>query len=176
MALVTCRECGRSISDRATSCPHCGDPLGQAAFATPMGLGGYEYKSQAEFLGLPLIHVAVGLDPKTGRKRIAKGIIAIGDIAMGAFALGGVALGGVTLGGVSLGFAALGGLAIGLGVSLGGLAIGYVAVGGLAIGYYALGGLALGTHALGEGTRDPAAVEFFRQWFGGLVDKMSNRR
>ncbi len=176
MALITCRECGGRISDRATSCPHCGDPLGQAAIATPMGVAGYEYKSQAEFLGIPLIHVAVGLDPKTGRKRIAKGIIAIGDIAMGVFALGGVALGGVTLGGVSLGVAALGGLAIGLGVGLGGLAIGYVAVGGLAIGYYALGGLALGTHALGEGTRDLAAVEFFRQWFGGFVDNMSNRR
>lgn len=176
MALIDCNVCGRRISDRAASCPHCGDPRNQAEFAAAFGRGGYEYKSQAAFLGLPLIHVAVGLDPKTGRKRIAKGVIAIGDIAVGVFALGGVALGGLTLGGVSVGLAALGGLAIGLGVGLGGLAIGYVAVGGLAIGYYAFGGLALGTHALGEGTRDPAAVEFFRQWFGGMVDQMSNRR
>jgi hypothetical protein len=176
MALIDCNACGRRISDRATSCPHCGDPRGQAANATPMGIGGYEYKSQAEFLGLPLVHIAVGVDPKTGRKRIAKGVIAIGDIAVGVFALGGVALGGLTLGGVSLGVAALGGLAIGAGAALGGLAIGYVAVGGLAIGYYALGGLAVGAHALGEGTRDPVAVEFSRQWFGGMVDQMSNRR
>jgi len=27
MALIACEECGKSISDRATSCPHCGLPL-----------------------------------------------------------------------------------------------------------------------------------------------------
>lgn len=27
MALVSCRECGREISDQALSCPHCGAPL-----------------------------------------------------------------------------------------------------------------------------------------------------
>jgi hypothetical protein len=27
MALITCEECGKSISDRASSCPHCGMPL-----------------------------------------------------------------------------------------------------------------------------------------------------
>ena len=176
MALIDCNVCGRRISDRAESCPHCGDPRNYAEFTAAFGRGGYEYKSQAEFLGLPLIHVAVGVDPKTGRKRIAKGIIAVGDVAVGVFALGGVALGGLTLGGVSVGLAALGGLAIGLGVGLGGLAIGYVAVGGLAIGYYALGGLAIGTHALGGSTQDPTATEFFRDWFGWLIGQIPNRR
>ena len=27
MALIKCQECGKEISDRATSCPHCGCPL-----------------------------------------------------------------------------------------------------------------------------------------------------
>jgi DNA-directed RNA polymerase subunit RPC12/RpoP len=27
MALIACEECGKSISDRAASCPHCGLPL-----------------------------------------------------------------------------------------------------------------------------------------------------
>lgn len=27
MALITCQECGREISDRATACPHCGCPI-----------------------------------------------------------------------------------------------------------------------------------------------------
>lgn len=27
MALITCPECGREISDKAVSCPHCGYPL-----------------------------------------------------------------------------------------------------------------------------------------------------
>lgn len=31
MALVQCPECGREISDRAPSCPHCGVPLSEAA-------------------------------------------------------------------------------------------------------------------------------------------------
>ncbi|MGH8428216.1 MAG: zinc-ribbon domain-containing protein [Gammaproteobacteria bacterium] len=28
MALIKCSECGREISDRATSCPGCGNPIG----------------------------------------------------------------------------------------------------------------------------------------------------
>ena len=27
MALISCSECGKEISDRATACPHCGCPL-----------------------------------------------------------------------------------------------------------------------------------------------------
>ena len=42
---------------------------------------GYEYRSKAEFLGLPLVHVAQGIDPETGRPRVARGIIAVGNLA-----------------------------------------------------------------------------------------------
>lgn len=27
MALISCEECGKQISDRASSCPHCGNPM-----------------------------------------------------------------------------------------------------------------------------------------------------
>lgn len=27
MALINCDECGREISDKATACPHCGNPM-----------------------------------------------------------------------------------------------------------------------------------------------------
>ena len=27
MALIKCRECGKNISDEASSCPHCGAPI-----------------------------------------------------------------------------------------------------------------------------------------------------
>ncbi len=30
MALITCPECGNSVSDRAESCPHCGNPINQS--------------------------------------------------------------------------------------------------------------------------------------------------
>jgi len=65
---------------------------------------------------------------------------------------------------------ALGGLAAGLGLSIGGLAIGSVAVGGAAIGFvYAIGGGAFGP-AIIDGRRcDPAAVEFVRQWLGSSL-------
>jgi serine/threonine-protein kinase len=53
-------------------------------------LRGCDYRSKTELFGWPLLHVATGIDPKTGRKRIAKGIIAVGDVAVGGFALGGV--------------------------------------------------------------------------------------
>jgi len=125
---------------------------------------GYEYKSKQTLLGLPLIHVAQGIDIKTGKPRVARGFIAVGNIAIGVFAFGGIALGGVAFGGISLALVALGGMAVGLLLGGGGMATGYIAVGGMAIGYYAVGGLALGIHALGGNAHDPAFMESIRQF------------
>jgi hypothetical protein len=174
MTLVSCPDCRQQISDKAFTCPHCGRPI------RPQVMGyGYEYRSQAMLFGLPLVHIAYGIDPETGRKRIAKGIIAIGDLAIGGLAIGGGAIGGLAIGGGAIGLIALGGGAIGLllaiggaalgGVALGGAAIGVVALGGGAVGYYALGGGAFGVHPLGGNVCDPEAVEFFREWLGDGV-------
>ena len=104
-----------------------------------------EYRSRAEFLGLPLVDVAVGA-PVAGqyRRGVATGWVAVGDIACGVLlAVGGIAIGGVSLGGVSVGALALGGLALGV-AGLGGLALGVVAMGGAAVAWYlAIGGLAV---------------------------------
>lgn len=27
MALISCPECGKEISDKAVACPHCGNPI-----------------------------------------------------------------------------------------------------------------------------------------------------
>ena len=110
---------------------------------------GYDYKSKWTLLGLPLLAMSKGFDPATGRKRVAKGWVAVGDVAVGLLAVGGAAFGGVCLGGVAVGVVSLGGLAVGLAFAMGGAAIGTVAVGGLAIGLYAAGGGAFGLHALG---------------------------
>src|SRR5262249_45707776 len=135
---------------------------------------GHEYRSKLTIFGLPLVHIASGIDPTTGKKRIARGIIAIGDIAQGGVAIGGVAFGGLVFGGLGVGVISLSGLAVGLltfgGGSIGlifaygGLAIAPIAFGGLAYGYYAFGGAAFGTHALGGNAHDPLAQEFFQQW------------
>lgn len=41
MALINCSECGKSISDRANACPHCGNPMlasASAAAPTPVSV------------------------------------------------------------------------------------------------------------------------------------------
>ena len=145
---------------------------------------GAEYKSPRTFGKWPLLHIAFGLDPQTGKPREAAGVIAIGNKATGVLAFGGVARGFIAFGGVALGFIAVGGVAAGLVtvgglaigllfgygglavglVSFGGLACGYAAVGGLAAGYYAMGGAAFGAHVLSATLRDPAAQRFFDHW------------
>ncbi len=174
MALFPCSECGRSISDKAFACPQCGAPTGKGSVGPAGFYRGYEWKSRATLLGLPLVHVAGGWDEQ-GRRRVAKGIVAIGDIAMGALAVGGVALGGLTIGGASVGLVSLGGAAVGILLGAGGFAVGYVALGGLAIGYYALGGLAIGAHALGGNVQDPQAIEFFQRYLGTMLDEVNRR-
>jgi hypothetical protein len=83
----------------------------------------YEYRSTAEVYGWPLVHIARGIDPETGRMRVARGIIALGDIAVGVFSLGGISVGIFSIGGISIGSYALGGIALG-GVASGAIAIG----------------------------------------------------
>src|SRR4051794_36877356 len=74
---------------------------------------GAEYKSQAHIGSWPLVHVAYGLDPVTGKARTARGIIAIGNKANGFFAVGGIAKGVIAFGGIAFGVFAIGGLGVG---------------------------------------------------------------
>lgn len=135
---------------------------------------GHEFRTKATLFGLPLVHIATGVDPRTGRPRVAKGIIAIGDRAVGGVAIGGGAVGGIAIGGAALGVVSLGGLSIGLlaaiggmaigGLAFGGGALGPVAIGGMAIGWYAFGGQAYGMHVLSSAVREPEALRFFESW------------
>ena len=74
-----CRECQHVISEQARTCPSCGAPFP----AKDQWDGwGFEYKSQATLVGLPLLHISFKYRPN----RIpvpAKGIIAIGQFACG---------------------------------------------------------------------------------------------
>lgn len=155
-------------------------PLEQRLKKQMARMAGVNYRSQRTLWGVPLVHVAMGPDPVTGGRGVAKGIIAIGDIAYGVIAFGAMAVGGISFGGVSLGglafggaafgLIALGGMAIALIAALGGGAIGTIALGGGAIGYYALGGGAYGVHIMSGRVKEPTAQAFFEPWGPMLVE------
>jgi hypothetical protein len=125
-----------------------------------------EYASKLRLLGLPLIHVAIGGQPRG----IAKGWIAFGDVAFGVlFSLGGMAVGGIAIGGASFGVLAFGGGAFGV-WALGGLAVAaYQAVGAVAFSAYAAfgeqavaGEFAMGGQATAAHANDSAASAHFK--------------
>ena len=98
-----CRECQREISEQAMSCPGCGAPF--PARKRWDGWG-FEYKSPATILGLPLLHISFKYRPN--RVPVpARGIIAVGQFACGVvtvsqFGIGVVSLSQFTLAGFAL--------------------------------------------------------------------------
>ncbi len=131
----------------------------------------FEYRSKTTVFGWPLVHIATGVDPASGRKRTAKGIVAMGcaprgviafgDVAVGVIACGIFGYGVISVSVVAVGVVALGSLAAGLLAAMGGVALAPVALGGAAFGYYANGALACGKHALSPSGYDPIAGKFF---------------
>jgi hypothetical protein len=74
-----CRECSKEISAQAMSCPHCGAPY---PAKEKWDGWGFEYKSEANFLGLPLLHVSFKYRPNRVPV-VAKGVISIGQFGCG---------------------------------------------------------------------------------------------
>ncbi len=139
----------------------------------------YEYRSKATLFGWPLLHVATGVDSATGRKRSAKGIIAVGTAPRGVIAFGDVAVGVIACGifgyglisisVVAVGLVACGSVAVGLWIAMGGVAVAPVALGGAAFGWYANGAIVWGKHALSPTAYDPLADKFFNPVAGRLT-------
>jgi hypothetical protein len=101
-AIKTCRRCGQSVLEEAITCPNCG-----ATRPAKAAEGwGFEYKSDATILGLPLLHISFRYRPD--RVPVpAKGIIAIGQFACGVvtisqFGLGVISLGQFTVAGYTI--------------------------------------------------------------------------
>lgn len=131
----------------------------------------YEYRTKTTLFGWPLLHVALGVNPSTGRKRSARGILAVGTAARGIIAFGDEAVGVIACGifgygvvsfsVIAVGIFACGSVAMGAVFAMGGMAIAPVAIGGLAFGWYANGAIVWGKHALAPNVYDPVADKFF---------------
>lgn len=147
----------------------------------PSGQSYSEFTSHRTLFGLPLVHVTLGRNPETGRRKTARGIIAIGRFAAGVVAIGQVALGFVgigqlgvgllSLGQAALGLMALGQLAIGTQFALGQVAVGAVAIGQLALGKMVLAQVGFGEHVWSVDIKDPAAIAYFKDLAASLLGR-----
>jgi predicted Ser/Thr protein kinase len=140
----------------------------------------FDFRSKAAFRGLPLVHVAFGVDPQTGRQRRARGVVAVGAHATGVVALGVVARGvlswgvasvGVVSGGVATAGIISGGVAsLGLLLSYGVFGVSPYALGVTAIGYMAAGVRAFGVHQADlSGAVDAQAAAFGDAWLNSAT-------
>ncbi len=168
MSLTICRECGRDVSADALVCPHCGANNPAGTMPSFGRMWGFEWRSQTEILGWPLVHVALGRNAQ-GRLRVAKGVIAVGQFGVGLIT---VAQFGVGLlfgfGQLILGLSAVAQVALTAYFAVGQVAVGYVAIGQIGMGEYVLAQLGYGRHLWTQKIRDPAAVAFFQALWESL--------
>ncbi len=135
MALEPCQECGKEIGESAVSCPHCGAP--RPAPKKWIGTG-IDWKSRAKVFGIPLIHIAFGRDSK-GKRRVAKGIVAIGQFGIGGITIAQFGIGIIFgMGQFMIGLTALAQVAGGILIGVGQIAAGIVTVGQFVVGIYGL--------------------------------------
>lgn len=139
----------------------------------PTGAYFAEFTSCKTLLGLPLLHYTRGICPETGKRVVAKGIVAVGRIAAGIVAIGQAAFGAIAIGQLALGllfglgqastgWAAVGQVAIGIEFGLGQIATGLTAIGQVGFGKYVLAQIGFGEHVWSTKRVDPEAVAYFK--------------
>ena len=173
MALILCPECKKEVSNEAGTCPHCGYPLKPqtAGFRRRFG---FEWKSHAEIFGWPLIHVAIGRNPVTGKWLVAKGIIAIGQFGLGLVTIAQFGVGLLFgFGQFVAGTVTFGQFAFGLIFGLGQFATGMTAIGQMAYGKYVLAQIGVGEFVWSSKIKDPHAVEHFTSLWQSLKPFLS---
>ena len=137
-----------------------------------------EFTSHTRIIGLPLLHFTRGKNPETGKRVVAKGIVAVGRIAAGVLAIGQASFGliaigqlaiglGFGLGQLSSGVIAIGQGALGLQFGLGQFTTGFGAIGQIAFGRFVLAQKGYGEKVWSVDRSDPEALEYFND----LVDE-----
>jgi len=149
-------------------------PLGTwRRFMYPDGGLFEEFTTHRRLFGLPLLHYTYGKCPETGRRIVAKGIIAVGRMSLGGLAIGQASCGVLAVGQLALGalfglgqastgLFAMGQLAMAALFGVGQFATGYAAIGQFALGKYVLAQFGFGQHVWDMRGVAPAAREFFR--------------
>lgn len=131
-----------------------------------------EFRSYHEILGWPLLHYTYGINPETGRRVVARGVIAVGRLAMGGVAIGHASLGLIAIGQLGLGllfglaqlstgYMAVGQFALATEFGLGQFATGSTAIGQFGLGDYVLAQAGWGNHVWQQESADPQAVDYF---------------
>jgi hypothetical protein len=138
----------------------------------PSGMLFEEFVSHRQVLGLPLLHYTRGKCPETGKRVVAKGVIAIGRIAVGIVAIGHLSMGVIAIGQLALGLVlglgqastgmfAVGQLAIAIGFGLGQAAVGNIVIAQFGFGQYVLAQLGLGRFVWDMRGTAPEAAQLF---------------
>jgi hypothetical protein len=142
-------------------------------FLYPNGQLFEEFVSHTRVGDLPLLHYTYGKCPETGKRIVARGVVAIGRLAVGVIAVGHASLGLIAVGQLALGvvfglgqaatgMVAVGQLAIAAIFGLGQFTTGVVAIGQLGLGRYVLAQLGVGEHVWDMRGASPVAKQFFR--------------
>jgi hypothetical protein len=144
-------------------------------FVYPDGSLFEEFVSHQQLGGLPLLHYTHGKCPETGRRIVARGVIAIGRMAVGLVAIGQASAGVFAIGQLAIGLLfgfgqattgmiAVGQLAVAGIFGLGQIVTGCVAVGQIGIGRYVLAQVGYGDYVWDTRAASPIAQQFFRMF------------
>ena len=148
--------------------------------STPTPVKGYDYRTKQTAFGLPLVHLAWGIDATSGHLRVAQGVIAIGPTARGLIAVGLEAFGLFPVGLLACGVAPVGLFALGL-FSVGLIAFGFQATAllsvasGQAVGLVALGHSPIGISRIMLGRVGLAATGLMALLTALLMSKLIRR-
>lgn len=124
---------------------------------------GFEWRTEDAICGLPVVHIAVGRDPKTGKLLVAKGVIAIGQFAVGIITIAQFGLGVLAgLGQFATGFFAVAQFALGVYFGLGQFATGITDIAQFGLGKYVLAQLGYGKYVWSFTVKNVEALEHFK--------------
>ena len=134
-----------------------------------------EFVSHAQLFGVPVLHFTRGKCPETGKRIVAKGVIAIGRMALGILAIGQASCGVIAVGQLSIGLLfglgqactgifALGQFAVATALGVGQFATGYAAIGQIAYGKYVLAQVGFGEFVWDVRGVSADAVKFFQSF------------